>query len=128
MERVVKLDEEMKSGHSCVLERSTRTNAVEADYAELRSGPSVGQGLYLVVSGPAPANGEDVRLLPALGGNRPAYLRIEIVSEVRNAANDDLPVETERYEKSIPLLGLSGTQGIELVAANGSKKFDLVGI
>lgn len=128
MERDVKLDEEMKSGHSCVLEKSTRTNAVEADYAELRSGPTVGQGLYLVVSGPSPANGEQVLLLPALGDNEQAYLRIEVISEVRTAANDDLPMDTQRYEKSMPLSGLSGTQGIQLVAANGSKKFDLIGM
>jgi len=127
MELVVNIDEKMKAGHEAVCVKSTRANAVVVDHAELRAGPTLGQGLYLVVSGPAPENGGQVKLVPDLSAHNPEYRKIEIIVDERPAANDDMPMAAERYEKSMPLSGLSGTQGIELFGANGTKKFDLMG-
>ncbi len=126
MELAVNIDEEMKTGFPQVPGKSARVNAVAFDHAELRAAPTFGQGMYLVVSGPAPENGAHVRLLPSLGGDQPDYRQIEIVSEER-AANDDLPQGQlpARYEKSMPLSGLSGPKGIELIGLNGRKKFSL---
>jgi len=120
------MDEQSNKGVSQLSDTSERVNAVAFDSAELRAGPTMGQGLYLVVSGPAPTKGAHVRLLPVLGDSSPAYRRIDIVFEEHQVS--DLPpstVQPLRYEKSMPLSGLAGTKGIELVGANGRKKFDL---
>ena len=127
MELVVNIDENNRTGHSAVCIKSGRVNSVFVDDAELRAGPTFGQGLYLVVSGPAPANGDQVRLVPDLVQHDPDYRRIEVLSDDRSNHGDDSPLRAERYEKSMPLSGLSGKKGIELVGANGTKKFDLMG-
>ncbi len=126
MELAVSIDKEMKTGFPLAQEESGRVNAVAFDRAELRAAPTFGQGLYLVVSGPSPENGAHVRLLPSLDAGLPEYRQIEIVSEER-ATNDGLPQEhaPARYEKSMPLSGLSGSKGIELIGLNGRKKFSL---
>ncbi len=128
MEFAVKMNEEISAGFAFVSENSGRANAVAFDSAELRTGPFHGQGIFLIVSGPAPKNGANVRLLPALGDRAPEYRRIEIVSESLAADNDrDFAEQSKRYEKSIPLSGLMGSKGVELIGANGSKKFGVIG-
>ena len=111
---------------SPTIRKTARANAVAFDSAELRAGPTMGQGLYLVVRGPAPDNGAQVKLLPVLGEHDPEFRKIEIVSEDRPAGSD-LPqsIEIEHYEKSIPLSGIMGSKGIELIGANQRKKFSL---
>ncbi|QTD57026.1 hypothetical protein [Parasphingorhabdus cellanae] len=126
-------DEQMRADNIVASARSGRANAADFDTAELRAGPTLGQGLYLIVSGPAPKQGANIRLLPVLGDTLPEYQQIEIAWEARAANDHDVQVDmtrsggAERYEKSMPLSGLSGTKGIELVGANGTKKFNLTG-
>jgi hypothetical protein len=127
MELVVNNDEQMKAGMMAAPGKSGRVNAADFDSAELRAGPTLGQGLYLIVSGPAPKSGANVRLLPVLGDPEPEYRKIELAWEAHAANDHNVSMGVERYEKSMPLSGLSGTKGIELVGANGTKKFNLTG-
>lgn len=127
MELVVNNDEQMKAGKTARPTRYGRVNAADFDSAELRAGPTLGQGLYLIVSGPTPRPGADIKLLPVLGDPLTEYQQIEIAWESRAANDHDVSMGVERYEKSMPLSGLSGTKGIELIGANGTKKFNLTG-
>ncbi|WP_229955785.1 hypothetical protein [Parasphingorhabdus litoris] len=126
-------DDQMKTGNMAAPARPRRANAADFDTAELRAGPTLGQGIYLVVAGPTPRPGANVKLLPILGGPQPEYRQIELAWEARAANDHDVSIDrdgscgAERYEKSMPLSGLSGTKGIELVGANGTKKFNLTG-
>ncbi len=127
MELVVNNDEQMKAGMMAAPGKSGRRNAAAFDSAELRAGPTLDQGLYLIVSGPSPKPGAHIRLLPILGDTQPEYQQIELTWDTRAANDHDVSMGVERYEKSMPLSGLSGKKGIELVGANGTKKFNLTG-
>ncbi len=127
MELVVNNDEQMKAGKIARPTRNGRVNTADFDSAELRAGPTLGHGLYLIVSGPMPRPGADIKFLPVLGDPLTEYQQIEIAWESRAANDHDVSMGVERYEKSMPLSGLSGTKGIELVGANGTKKFNLAG-
>ncbi|QJB69152.1 hypothetical protein [Parasphingorhabdus halotolerans] len=130
MELVVKVNDRIETAgaKAFVTEKAGRANAVAFDHAELRAGPTFGHGLYLVVSGPAPKNCGQVILVPSLEQHNPEYRRIEIVAEQRApAADHGLALAADSYEKSIPLSGLAGTKGIELIGANGTQKFSLTG-
>ena len=85
MELVVNNDEQMRADNIAASARSGRANAADFDTAELRAGPTLGQGLYLIVSGPAPKQGANIRLLPVLGDTLPEYQQIEIAWEARAA-------------------------------------------
>ena len=130
MELVVKMDDRVEAtgAKAFVSEKAGRANAVAFDHAELRAGPTLGHGLHLVVSGPAPKNGAQVILVPSLEQHNPEYRQIEIVAEQRTRfADHGLAPVADSYEKSIPLSGLAGTKGIELIGANGTQKFSLTG-
>lgn len=127
MELVVNNDDQMKAGMMAAPGKSGRVNAADFDSAELRVGPPLGQGLYLIVSGPKPKPDANIKLLPMLGDPETEYQQIELAWETRAANDHDDSMGVERYEKSMPLSGLSGTKGIELVGANGTKKFNLTG-
>ncbi len=127
MELVVNNDEQMKAGMMAAPGKSGRVNAADFDSAELRMGPPLGQGLYLIVSGPRPKPDANIRLLPMLGDPETEYQQIELAWETRAAHDHDDSMGVDRYEKSMPLSGLSGKKGIELVGANGTKKFNLTG-
>ncbi len=133
MELVVNNDEQMRAGKVSAQAQYSRVNIAEFDSAELRAGPTLGQGLYLIVSGPTPRPDANIKLLPVLGDPTPEYRQIELAWEARAAHDHDVSIDrggslgAERYEKSMPLSGLSGTKGIELVGANGTKKFNLTG-
>lgn len=101
---------------------SARMGGAEFDHAEVRAGPTLGDGLYLVVSGPAAAQGRLTRLRPDLNDPAPEYRRIDIVVEGARGQSTG----TERYERSMPLSGLAGSRGVELVGSNGTKRFDLI--
>lgn len=128
MELVVNFDDQDNHSSLTSDRRPVRANALVFDSAELRASPTLGEGLYLVVKGPAPEDGSRVRLMPVLGEPIPDYRRIEIVSDGTGATIPESGQFSERYEKSMPLSGLSGTRGIELAGANGVKRFDLIGI
>ncbi|MEP3226672.1 MAG: hypothetical protein ABJO01_11905 [Parasphingorhabdus sp.] len=126
-------DEQMKAGIMAASGKSGRVNAADFDSAELRAGPTLGQGLYLIVSGPMPQPGAHIKFLPVVGDFQPDYQQIELAWEARAANDHDGTVDrtrsggTDRYEKSMPLSGLSGKKGIELIGANATKKFNLTG-
>lgn len=133
MELVVNNDKQMKAGMTAAPEKSGRVKAADFDFAELRAGPTLGQGLFLIVSGLMPLPGAKIRLLPVLDDPHPEYRQIEIAWEALAANSHDVSMDrggsigAERYEKSMPLSGLSGTKGIELIGAHGTKKFNLTG-
>lgn len=115
-----------KLGHDETGALSTYLNAAEFDDAELKAGLTFGQGLYLMISGPAPGQGKCVRLLPRLDDLAPEYRRIDVVAETRPASDAcHLEMATGRYKKSMPLSGITGTKGIEVVGLNGSRRFEL---
>ena len=128
MELAVNLDDQDRNPPLAGEQKPVRANALIFDSAELRASPTLGEGLYLVVKGPAPKAGMRVRLLPALGEPVPEYRRIEIVADETGVTAPASDQNSARYEKSMPLSGMSGTRGIELVGANGIKRFDLIGI
>ncbi|MEO0440929.1 MAG: hypothetical protein AAF067_08650 [Pseudomonadota bacterium] len=101
--------------------KAARTGGAAFDHAEVRAGPTLGDGLYLVVSGPAAGQGQSTRLRPDLNDPSPEYRRIDIVVE---PGHENL-TGREYYERSMPLSGLAGSRGVELVGSNGTKRFEL---
>lgn len=107
---------------------SSRANAVAFDRAELRTGLTLGHGLFLFVSGPRPQYGGSVRLLPRLNELFPEYRKIEVIVDSRAEEKTDAQaILSDRYETSMPLSEIVGTKGIIIIGANGTKKLSLTG-
>lgn len=121
MELVVNSNGKANSDATSASGVSAQARGAEFDQAEVRAGPTMGDGLYLVVSGPVAGEGRATRLRPDLNDPSPEYRRIEIVVE----AGHEPAAGKGRYERSMPLSGLSGSRGVELVGSNGTKRFEL---
>ena len=122
MELIVKSNGEKMFDVAGVSGNIARSGGAAFDQAEVRAGPTLGDGLYLVVSGPAAGEGRSTRLRPDLNDPSPEYRRIELVIE----PGCDHPRGKGRYERSMPLSGLTGTRGIELVGSNRTLRIDLM--
>ncbi|MGH2944292.1 MAG: hypothetical protein ACRDLN_16120 [Solirubrobacteraceae bacterium] len=79
----------------------------------------------LVVTGTKPFLDMDVAPAPLVYARRPEYWGIEVVGRVPGEVA--LPA-TAPYRVSIPLAGITGTEGIEIVGANGTQRLDLEAI
>lgn len=126
MELFVNSDGKSNNSSSSAAGWRGRSDGIAFDSAEVRAGPTLGDGLYLVVSGPVPDSPVQIILRPVLSDLAPEYRRIEIVSETPPVDSVAADMRGSKYERSMPLSGLSGTRGIELVGSNGTRKFDLI--
>jgi hypothetical protein len=76
----------------------------------------------LRVSGTKPYANMDVELVPLVYIRQPEYWGIEVVGSLRGIG---LPALAP-YTVSIPLAGILGTRGIEVIGATRSEQFDIV--
>lgn len=90
--------------------------------AEIRPG-IVNNTWILIVSGTKPCMNMTVELSPRIYVRQPDYWGIEVVGSVPGFC---LPA-TAPYSVSLPLDGIIGTKGIEVIGATKKKKIDVPG-
>ncbi|MGW6917910.1 hypothetical protein ACWGB8_29445 [Kitasatospora sp. NPDC054939] len=89
------------------------------DFDEARVVPGIVPGTFiLVVSGEMPYVNMTVRLSPLVYVERPEYWGIEVVGSLPGIG---LPT-TAPYTVSLPLDGILGTRGIEVIGANRTEQ------
>jgi hypothetical protein len=92
------------------------------DFEEARVVPGIVPGTFiLVVSGTKPYLNMNVELSPLVYVKQPEYWGIEVVGTLRGIG---LPA-TAPYSESLPLDGVLGTKGIEVIGATARKTFDV---
>jgi hypothetical protein len=94
---------------------------IDFEKAEVRPG-FVGGTFFLVVSGNAPCFNTDVKLVPLVYIRRPEYWEIEVVGCMGGPIC--LP-EIQPFTESLPLDGVLGTKGIEVVGATRRVRIDV---
>jgi len=110
-------------------DRGSINGLTSFDQSEIKTGLTFAEGAYLLVQGVIPPGAADVRLVPQFGGD-PDFRPIAVVAipDSDGSLNDgdgDIAHTERRFEKSMPLSGLIGKLGIELVGADSSKRFNL---
>ena len=93
---------------------------INFDSAEILSGTVAGT-FILVVRGTKPYLNMKVNLMPLVYVQQPEYWGIEVIGSLPGIG---LPAEAP-YTVSIPLEGIRGTKGIEVIGANQSKQLPL---
>ncbi|MFC4119120.1 hypothetical protein [Nonomuraea zeae] len=92
------------------------------DFEEARVVPGiVPNSFILIVSGTQPYLNMKVSLSPLVYIKQPEYWGIEVVGSLPGIG---LPA-TAPYTVSLPLDGILGTKGIEVIGANNRKTFDV---
>ncbi|MEU8400844.1 hypothetical protein AB0C28_37125 [Nonomuraea sp. NPDC048892] len=92
------------------------------DFEEARVVPGiVPRTFILIVSGTKPYLNMKVSLSPLIYIKQPEYWGIEVVGSLSGIG---LPA-TAPYTVSLPLDGILGTKGIEVIGANNRKTFDV---
>ncbi|MBP0448368.1 MULTISPECIES: hypothetical protein [unclassified Kitasatospora] len=92
------------------------------DFDEAKAVPGIVPGTFiLVVNGVMPYLNMTVRLSPLVYIQRPDYWGIEVVGSLHGVG---LPA-TAPYTVSLPLDGILGTRGIEVIGANRTERIDL---
>lgn len=79
---------------------------------------------FLVVRGEAPCLNMEVRLVPLIYIDCPDFWQIEVTGTLPGGF---CLTAMKPYVVSLPLAGITGREGIELVGANGSKRFSVLG-
>ena len=79
---------------------------------------------FLVVSGTKPCLNMEVELQPLVYVRCPDYWGIEVVGSLPNGIC--LPAEAP-YTATIPLAGVTGSEGIEVIGANKKQKIKVSG-
>lgn len=113
----------MKYFTSEVLEKSPTAESVrliDFETAEVIGG-FVNETYFLTVSGMKPYFNMKVELNPVIYTHQPEYWRIEVVGILPGFG---LPAFAP-YSVSIPLDGIIGTKGIEVVGASSTKQIDI---
>ena len=96
---------------------------IDFEQAEVVSG-FIPDTYFLVVRGEAPCLNMRVSLLPLIYIRCPGYWGIEVVGSVRGG----FCLEAMKpYVVAIPLAGIIGSKGIEVISAHRSKRFDVPG-
>ncbi|MFF1905603.1 hypothetical protein [Kitasatospora sp. NPDC058218] len=94
------------------------------DFDEAKAVPGIVPGTFiLVVSGTKPYLNMTVRLSPLVFIAQPEYWGIEVVGSLSGIG---LPATTP-YTESLPLDGITGTKGIEVIGAYRTERIDLPG-
>jgi hypothetical protein len=76
----------------------------------------------LRVAGTKPFLNMEVELVPLVFIQQPEYWGIEVVGRLRSGIG--LPVVTP-YDVSIPLMGITGTRGVEVIGATRSERIEI---
>jgi hypothetical protein len=99
------------------LPAATSCRRIDFTKAEIRPGV-VNNTYFLVVTGTKPYVAVQVTLVPRIYVTRPEYWQIEVVGCLPGIS---LP-RLAPYSVTIPLDGITGTKGVEVVGATKSKK------
>ena len=91
---------------------------IDFDVAEVRPG-FVSNTWILIVRGEAPCANMRVELMPLVYVRRPEYWEIEVVGCLLGSF---CLTQTKPYTEALPLDGILGTYGIEVVGANKREK------
>lgn len=93
------------------------------DKAEVRPG-IVNDTFFLSVSGNAPCSNMEVRLDPHVYIDCPEYWEIEVTGELNGAR---CMQAITPYNLTIPLAGMTGRMGIELIGENKTERINVSG-
>lgn len=96
------------------------TRLINFDRAEVRPG-FVPRTYFLIVSGTKPYLNMEVHLSPLIYIKQPEYWGIEVIGTLSGIG---LPALAP-YHVSIPLDGITGTKGVEVIGANKRKKINV---
>ena len=96
---------------------------INFDKAEVRPGFVSGTWI-LIVSGVAPCANMEVSLMPLIYVRCPEYWGIEVVGCLPQGF---CLTALKPYTVSIQLTGITGSQGIEVIGANKTEKFEVKG-
>ena len=102
---------------------------IDFEKAELRRMPFQ-DSLYLWVKGRLPAQGFDARLAPRIYNNgRPEYWAIEVAAFNNKAAANDIGDDADvlMFERSIPLTGITGIKGVNVIGAKRTQQIEIDG-
>jgi hypothetical protein len=102
---------------------------IDFEKAELRRMPFQ-DSLYLWVKGRLPAKGFDARLAPRIYNNgRPEYWAIEVAAFNSKAAANDIGDDADglMFERSIPLTGITGIKGVNVIGAKRTQQIEIDG-
>ena len=121
----------MNSSKSGSLTSVPNGRIIDFETAELRQVP-MQDSLYLWVSGNLPEGRFEARLAPRVYHDRPDYWGIEVaVVKAPEPANDretGVPVRADtslKFERSVPLAGITGFRGIAVIGANRVKRIEI---
>ena len=104
------------------LPRAQAYRLINFERAEVRTLESFPPQYLLVVSGIKPYLNMRVNLVPLVYIRQPEYWGIEVVGHIRGGIG---LTATAPYTASIPLAGITGTRGTEVIGANRSEKIDV---
>ena len=99
------------------------SRVISYETAEIRPG-FVNDTWFLIVSGEAPCLNMSVNLVPLIYISCPEYWGIEVVGTLPGGF---CLTAMKPYVVTIPLSGITGSRGIELIGANRQEKFDVTG-
>ena len=124
----------MNSASSGSLSSVPNGRIIDFETAELRKLPFQ-DSLYLWVRGSLPGTGFEARLAPRIYHDRPDYWGIEVaviraplVASLTPANDVGSGVEnTLVFERSVPLIGITGVRGIAVIGANQVKRIEITG-
>ncbi|WP_084718285.1 hypothetical protein [Sphingomonas sanxanigenens] len=102
---------------------SESSRVIDYENAEIVAG-FVNDTFFLVVSGHAPCLNMDVTLSPLIYVTCPDYWGIEVVGTLKGGF---CLTAIRPYTVSIPLAGITGSKGVELIGRSKSEQFDVTG-
>ncbi|WP_380280993.1 hypothetical protein [Kitasatospora purpeofusca] len=95
------------------------------DFDEAEAVPGIVPGTFiLVVRGEKPYESMTVRLVPLVYVKQPEYWGIEVTGSLPSGL---LPPVTAPYTEALPLDGITGTRGIEVIGAYRRERIGLPG-
>jgi hypothetical protein len=108
-----------------VLPKAESHRLIDFERAEILTLESFPPQFVLTVSGEKPYMNMEVSLEPLVYIRQPEYWGIEVVGHLPGGIG--LPVVTP-YTVSIPLSGIMGTRGVEVIGATRSERIDVPGV
>jgi hypothetical protein len=101
---------------------STAWRRIDFERAEIRTLESFPPQHILVVRGLKPFLNMEVDLEPVVYIRQPEYWEIEVLGRLRGAVG---LTAVEPYTVTLPLAGVTGTRGVEVMGANKSMRLDI---